>query len=395
MNDDIFTSDERDGPFSPPIASTPDDVIAEIDADLAARIPQFQRIPGSGLSNLVGALGTLSAESRSAAGALFEERLVRLLGRLHGIPVRDGTPAESTVTFRAKDLAGHIVPESTAVWLANIELQTDDEATILAGADTVSVRVVTVDPGAEANGADGELAIDALDWLASVDAVTLDAPLANGTDPETPVEFEQRLAELLEEQYPKAILPEDLTRRALRHPQVGYAWTIARYDAETDETDKPFCATVVAMGPDGAALVGTAPAELRADLLGASIGDELADAVIRIVGPDHLDIPIDGDLVIEDGWDPDAALARARERLRTVLSPQGWVQAPYGLDPAYRPARVVHRNHLVAQAAAVEGVRFVPRLEIGDGSADYIVLATPTTLPRAGEITLAAVPPPS
>jgi len=356
-----------DGAFTAPIATDPEDVRAEIHAELQARQPGWEPLPAQPDTHLIASIATSSAEARASVVAQLRSELLTLLGTLFAVPRRDGSAATSTITVTAGDLIGHTLPAGVTVWLGDVELETSAELTIPGGDDTGVVPVSTILNTSEANGATGTIEIDTEDWI---DSVTLDAPLAGGEDPETEAEYSVRLAEELQLLTQEPIQPADFAVIARRHPSVAYSWAINLYDATTDLDDQERTVTVVIADASGA---DPGPV-VRADVLAMLQVLREVNFVIRVVAPTPVPVDVEFAIVPHAGWVQADREDATIERLQGVLSPPGWIQPPFGADAGHVPTRRIHKNELIAQADQVEGVDYVDDLIIGDGSTDFIDL---------------------
>lgn len=338
--------------------------------------------------------GPLDVSYRVFAGATAEinvnwnERIetetVQTQGDLLRIPILEGLPATSTVTVEAIDLVGYTLPADTPVWVGAssgnaIECATTVDLVIAPGGDTGSVAIETRELTAEHNGADGDVNIDALDW---VNDVILDDPLDDGVDPETTDEYRPRLADETQLLAIAISQPADAVTWCLRHQSVGWAYAIDHYDADTDTADLPLTFSVVVTNNDGEAVDSDVLTELQEGM------EALRDSnyVIRVVAAEYVDIDVTAEVEPHPGFEA-VVVANATAALETATSPAAHIAAPFGADPGYVPPTRIYSTDLI-NAAYADGVRHVipSTFEIGDGSADYIDLPSPIHLPQTGAI---------
>lgn len=372
------------GAFALPIATDPIEIEDELHAELRTRLPGWRPVPGALDTNLLAATAQVASETRGAMQETVQDELLRLLGQLFGLPRLDGTPATTTITVTANTTAGRTLPAGTPVYVGDVEMETTVPL-FITDPPVGTVAVVAVDAGTAGNEATGTPELDALDWI---DTVELDAPTANGTDPETPIEHSQRLARELELLTPQPILPEDAAEFALRHPGVFHAWTINLYDADTDTADQALTFTVVVTDQAGLDVSGGTLTEVRDDLQ-ARRG---TNYIIRVRNAIRVPIEVTTDFVPEDGWDPAVVAANIRSAQEDLLAPNRWVLPRYGAAPGSPPDRVVHASMLVAVSRDALGCRWIDDLTIGDGSSDRVTLDV-LELPTPGDLTITEATP--
>lgn len=379
-----------DDAFRLPVDVDVNDIRETLHARMGEQLPGWQPIPSSPTTAILGALATVSAEGRDALQARIRGELMDLIGFLFGSPRETGTPASSTVTFTAADALGHEIPAATSVWLGDVEMETVTDAAIPVGSTSISVAVQTVEPGAQANGADDTgvaLETSTFDWLAETNPVALDAPLALGTDAETDGEYLARLADELAIMSPAPILPASFAVLARRHPAVGYAWCLPGYNASTNTPGVPLHVTLVVAGPAAEALPQQVLDSIRTGIAALL----LSDVVLHVISPTYVPVSVTATLVCRPGWDPAAVAAAGEEHLAQVLSPAGHAAPSFGDAANPVPAVVIHENELIARGDEVDGVGYVEDLQIGDGSSDRVTLGV-RQLPTAGAINVTALP---
>ncbi|MGE4425007.1 MAG: baseplate J/gp47 family protein [Solirubrobacteraceae bacterium] len=375
---------DPDNPFRLPITVDPDEIRQDLHAELQSRVTDWQPVDTALDTQLIAAVAEIEGEARQAFDAGISDRLAELIGELHNLPRLDGVPSSSTITATAKDLLGHTALAGMTVWIGDVELATTTDLVIPPGEDTGTVTVSAAEPGAHTNGVDGDPETDALDWLASTNPVILDAPLTGGVDPEDDLTYKARLVGELTDLSRLCIRPEDFARRALRHPDVGIAWTIDHYDASTDTSGALLTNTTVIAGEDGEPVPPSSRLAVAEDLQERAITDLAA----QVVDPLYETIDVTGTVVVRAGWDPIEVCAATAARLQLVLSPAQRAAPLYGHEVESSPERVVHVNELIAQADQVDGVVHPDTMEIGDGSSPSVTLDSPRTLTRPGTITI-------
>jgi len=380
-------ADQTADVFTAPISALPADIRQQQDDEMRSRMPGWRPVPGAADTNMLAAAAQVSAEGRAALLDKLADEIRELLGSIFGVPRSLGTPAFSTITVEAADTAGHELEAATTLFIGETELETVELLTIAASATTGAVAVQTVTAGSDANGLTGAVEIDTLDWLAD-DGVTLDAPLAGGNDPETNPEYDQRLRDEMRLLWPTPVTAENVAVYVRRNPAVGWAWAIKGYNADTGLSNQARTVTAVVAAADGAALLETVEDAIRDDIL---LRRE-TNWNVFIVGPITTSVDADAEVVVDPDHDEATVLAAVETVLRSTLAPGGWMRPrPWEVtDPNHQPARVIHKNTLIAEAAQVPGVVYVNDLTIGDGSSDHITLSSPRHLPTPGTITVTA-----
>jgi len=379
---DVVT-DTIDDPYGAPIETDPAEIEAEFHDGMREKWPDWEPVPTSALTHLIGVLAQVSAESRATFVAMLRTIVLELLGSMFGVPRLDGTPARSTITVTASDTLGHELADRATVYVGDVECETGGPLVIPTGQTRGTITIVAVEPGTAANGAAAGVQIDAVDWLAETDGVVLDDPLDLGTDGEDDTAYSIRLAEELQTLTRAPILPANYATAARRHPLVGHVWVIPNYNPDTRSFGEENAVTIVVT-----------------DLLGEPVDTDVLDEVsaaleaerevnagIWVVTPAAVRIDASVSFIAQQGFDAATVAASVRSRLQQVLSPAPWITPPYGLDPSYVPTRVVHKYELVAQADQVTGVDYVTDVRVGDGSADSITLGV-LELPAAGTVTV-------
>jgi hypothetical protein len=370
------------------LSTNPDEVYTEVVARMQLIVPDFE--PRGLTEHLCRTFASAAAEINGNLEARLAEEVRQSQGDLLGIPMQDGVPAASTITVQAVDTVGHTLDAGTRVWIGGspgdaIECVTVADLVIPATEDEGTVAIETVEPGAAFNGVDGDVTLDPLDWL---EAYVLNAPLAGGVDPETVEEYDVRLVEETQLRAVAISLPADAATLARSHPEVGWAYAIDHYDAETDTADLELTFSTVVAKPDGYAV----PADVLEEV-DASIDDRLAtNYVSKVVNATYVSIDAEGEVVPMPGWDEATVVANANAAVEAAVSPDRFLTPPYSLAPNYIPPSRIYSTDLIAAAKAADGVMHVPAsaFSIGDGSAEYIELPSPAHLPQPGTINLVA-----
>jgi hypothetical protein len=370
------------------LAENPDEIYTDL-LDRAKLVLGDDWTPHGVSEVLLRVFAGAAAEINTNWNERIEQETVETQGDLLRIPILEGLPASASITIEAIDTAGYTLPAETTVWIGGsagnaIECATTADATITPGNTDVSVGIETVDNTSEHNGADGDVQLDALDWI---NGAILDAPLEDGVDPETAEEYRPRLADETQILATAISRPADAVTWCLRHQEVGWAYAVDHYDATTNTADLPLTFTVVVADDDAGPVDADVLTELREGM------EELRDSnyVIRVVNAEYVDIDVTAQVQPQSGWSSADAVANSDAALEVATSPAAHIAAPAGADPDYVPPSRIYSTDLI-RAAYADGVMHVipSTFEIGDGSADYIDLPSPIHLPQTGTINVTA-----
>ncbi|EHN09431.1 hypothetical protein PAI11_37650 [Patulibacter medicamentivorans] len=375
--------------FGIPVSTDAGDIADELRDRMAEEIPGWQPIATALDTAILAAVATVTAEGRDALQQRLRQVILDLAGALFGFPRSPGTPAQAPMAVTAVDTLGHVLPAGEPVMLGDVELYTVEDAVIPAGSSTATVAVQAVEFGAAANGADGELSIDAKDWLATVDGVVLTAPLDGGTDPWDDDEYLERFREHQAAGARSPVLPHQWAAAARSHPAVGFAWAIRAYNAATDTAGVPFHVTIVVAGLEAEALPGPILADLQTDLQAQA----LDNVIVHVVSPDYVPVDVTGTGVARAGYATADVDTAVEQHLQNFLSPGTYARPREVTDePNPAPDRTIHVNELIARADDVPSLDWVEDAQIGDGSSDRVTL-TVRQLPTPGTIAFTTTAP--
>lgn len=385
MLDQLLAEDDLLDPFGVPLSTDPDEIFAEMVEKAQARWPGWEPLPTSPVTMVMRIQSEISAETRMAAKNRLRSLSLEYHSSMFGIVRSPGAAARSTITVRARDAMGYELPERTTVHVGDVECETTAPLVLAPGVRSGTVAIIAVEAGAAPNGADGDVEVDALDWLDSTAPVTLDAPLALGLDPEEELAFSRRAAEELQLLTRTPILAPNFGIVAKRHPQVAHAWVLDGYDPATRTFGNERMVTTIVAGPAGDELPGEVLAEVRA--MQVTLRETTFDP--HVITVEHVTINAAVEVQRYAGWDDGIVEESAAGRTGEVLAPVAWLTPPYGLDPGFVPSPSVHQNELVAQVDRAAGVDVVlsVSLDAGDGARTSIALGV-GQLPVAGEITV-------
>lgn len=195
------------------VAIDPQDAKAEMEDDLATRIPGWTSVPGSLTDNLL----EVAALQIARIGAALEEAALDAFVAYGTDIVREPMLVEEhaagVVTFTASHTDGVGIPIGTVLIGSDgaggeVVMHTIANATIPSGDTTVTgVPVESVDPGLLANPLTGTATLSS--GIEGITSVAFDEDTSIGADGETREEYADRLAEKLELLSASPVTPDD------------------------------------------------------------------------------------------------------------------------------------------------------------------------------------------
>jgi hypothetical protein len=299
------------------------------------------------------------------------------------------TIATGTVTVHASAGAGGTLPAGAQVVIDGVGFTTATSVTVsAAGTNTVAVQAGLA--GAAANDLVGtavELVSPTLVW---VDALTLNAPTAGGTDGESDDEYVDRLANdetpLLT---PKAVLIADAAALARADIEVFRALAIDNL-IPPSTTGQEGHITVAVMAADGTNVSGPGKTRVQATLeAGRILG---ITAHIIDATSTRLDVAFTAQCYPD--YDPTAVAADAKAAIEAFLSPLTWGIPPGGSASDWTDEPTVRRFDLIGVLYDVRGIRHVSAVTLarhGDalGNVD-VTLDGPAAVPTIQTADIAA-----
>lgn len=334
---------------------------------------------------------TMAAET---ADAIF-----RYFGTLASLPPEDPTPATVTSTWTMIDDAGYTIEAGTQVQIDGLDgeplaFQVVSDVTVLGG-DTATaageVDLEAVDTGTAGNDLAGDVTL--IDQLDYVSTIALVGSTSGGSDGETDTEYMIRLAELLQLQAPRPILPDDFAVMARTLVTgVHRATAIDLYNADTDTPDVERCVTVVVVDEDGNAC-STEVKTAVDDLLQAN---REVNFLVFVADPTYTTVDCWFTFETKSDYDSATVEAAAIEAVTDYLSPANWgLPDTTGSDTtSWDNKTTIRIFELVSLIDQVDGVDYVTGvwLDVSGGPGDTLDLELTgiAPLPEAGTITAAA-----
>lgn len=321
------------------------------------------------------------AQNATETAAQVPRAVFSSIVQLHGVVPIPGTPATTTVTFIFTDAAVNTVPAGFEVQIDGVAFTTDDDATGTGSVAGVHVTASVV--GEIGNDLPGDVVAPG-GGLSFLSDITVDAPTADGTDPETEDDHRDRGSRALELQAKTLVTARDYEVEATDTPGVGRAAAISDPATRT--------MIVYAADDNGATL----SAGKKTELLDNYAERRLSNWTVSIGDPTHTPVHVDYAVTTEPGFDRDEVRGRIDERLAEVLDPSVFGR-PRGFGDS-GPSRgwvvdtKVRQNKLIAELGELPGVDRVDDLTItGDaGSSDAAgnwTLPGTAPLPQPGTFT--------
>jgi hypothetical protein len=384
--------------FTGPDIQTDQDAIAEtVFNRLAALVDNWQAHDGNPDVWLVEAFAAIGAEIRTLAVNVPDAIFITFGSEVLGMPIRPPAPATAFTRWTAENDRGYEV----APGLQLVVPRTGDDlvgfevisgATILPGATMVEgVEVVAVANGAHANGLAGDAEMtDPLDWVQRVELTTTSD---GGDDGQDRTEYLNNLSNLLRILAFRPVLPADFSILAMQVPGVGRAVAMDGYNPNTDTWGNARTITVVLADPDGEPLTQAVMDQVRESLERAREVNFLV--FTRAPNYDTVNVEFTARAFAEQ--DPELVRDLAIDAVRQLLNPARYrlgVTSPgieagevilpplTGYDPGRQTIRI---NDIIGRLDRVRGVDWVGSVTI-NGAAQDLVLSSPITLPRVGEV---------
>lgn len=327
--------------------------------------------------------------------------IFKYMGGLVGLTPLDARPATAGSTWTALDGNGHTIPAGTAVTATDtatggqVPFDVAADVTIPPGSTVTQpgeVQLTASTPGASGSGLTGQLApVRVLDFFSSA---TIVGQTVGGQDPETDLQFVDRLRPLLELMAPRPILAPDFARMmALLVPGVLDAVAIDNYkpgppwDPAAEDTNASRAVTVV--GRDSAGLALSSALRTQAYTLLAAYMPQ--DFRLYVIDATYTPVDVTFHAVTYSGWDPVAVHDQAVATVQAFLSPVNWGLPSFGDQRMWLNTATVRHGELYAALDRVDGLDYVDTLTIGisggtQDTTDTHALTGVVPLPTVGAV---------
>lgn len=301
------------------------------------------------------------AEVAADAGTLLKQLADRVwrrsIGDLYDVPQDDGVAAETTTVWAFDAASPTVVSAGTRVGFRTadgrlVRFITTADLTVPVGASSAtSVSVRALIPGVAANGLPVG-ALELIDDRGSVLSVTSEAATAGGVDPESDVDYSDRLVEHLRLSWSRAVLPPDFAVVAAAQPSVHRAVAIDLYDpSQTPPTGRPGHVSAATVDVDGRALSPDNAAAVEAEL----VRRRGVNVTPHVIGPTFTPVAVTFSFVPVAGRDGNVVRAAAEQRVRTLIDPAtfaGGDERP----PVWRDLTVVRLGDVIAVVEGTDGL---------------------------------------
>lgn len=357
-----------------PIETDPATLAAQVFDELQIAIPGWIPSDGNLDARLISAFASLSAVTRDLASDVPQIIFETFGASFMGLPEIQGSSAQISSTWTARDSAGYTIPQGTLVQgtdsQGNVTVwEVYDDYTIPPASTSVaSVILSAVAEGSAVNGtvylAGQVVLIDDLEFVSTIITNTV---AVGGEDEEDEDAYLNRLHQVLSILTPRPILPGDFSILAMTQPGIFRATTIDGYDPVAATFNNAREVTIYVMdatghdpsSPQMTSLEAYMEAQREVNFIvnvrgAAPIGIETHYVVVASAGVDHAQLKID----------IDAAIAN-------FLTPLNWGIPEVGDAPAWTNKPFVYYFELAAIIQDVFGVDHITTLtlQLGTGNA--------------------------
>lgn len=307
------------------------------------------------------AMFAVVAEVAADAGTLLKQLADRVwrrsIGDLHLVPQDDGVAAETTTKWNFDAASPTVVPAGTRVGFRTadgrlVRFMLTADLTVPAGASTTAgVPIRALVPGVAANGLPVG-ALELIDDRGSVLSVTAEAATRGGGDPESDVDYRDRLVEHLRLSWSRAVLPPDFAVVAAAQASVHRAVAIDLYDpAQTPPTGRAGHVSVAVVDVDGRALAAGARTEVEAEL----VRRRGVNVTPHVIGPTHTPVAVTFSFVALAGRDANVVRAAAEQRARDLIDPARYAGGDER-PPVWRDLTTIRLGDVIAVLEGTDGL---------------------------------------
>lgn len=378
-----------------PITTDPDDLASIAFSYLQARYPNWVSHDGQLDTMLISAAGRQVAELMDVASDV-PSAIFRYFGTaLFGLPPQDATNASLTAGVTVADTLGYTIPATTLVVGirdANGVLQgftNPNDIVIGVGTSVLAgVPFTATSTGAESSGLGGPaFGMTLISAITAVSTVIAEVTSSGGFDEEDDDAYLDRLANDLQLQAPRPIIPDDYSIFARNITGVKRALALDGYDALALTNGNSRTITVAVADANGLAVGSAIKTAVQVYLQQSR---EL-NFNIYVIDPTYTTVDVQVDV---DGWTPfnsasiQAIIAAA---LATYVNPAVYGRPPFGDSSSWSLLNTVKVDNLMAVVKTPE-VKNVNSVLIRTGVAAYsaadVALAGAAPLPLLGAVTV-------
>lgn len=303
-------------------------------AGLADRIPGWEPAEGSPETEFGEALGVVIATVATMIVSRQRAEYEGFATRILNLPRGTAEPAHATATISVKDANGpYVIPDGFefVMRLADgtpIALATVGEVTVPNGStEATGVPVVTLEPGAEANGLIGTAS--EFDAVPAVIGVELATAATDGADVEPVERYLPRVADRARRVKVVPITVDDYAALALDHPSVARCLAVKLLDPDNPPAPgaDPSSGGHITVFPIDAAGQPVSPAvalEVQALLEG---GDRPLAVTVHVEAPEYTPLTPAVEIRLEVGADEPTTIAAVQAAITAYSDKANW-----GLD---------------------------------------------------------------
>jgi Baseplate J-like protein len=326
-------------------------------------------------SILIEALAPMAANVAAIAAQMPPAALQTAGTVLWGLPPNPALPAQTTMTFTARDSAGYTIAAGQQVSIDGWAFALASDVNIGAGETSVTGQLVIAStPGAGGNDLRG-IVVEPYSLGLAITGYVVEAPTAGGADAEDPLAYLSRLSRAQRLRARTLVTPVDYEIEACEQPGIG------RAHASPNVTTKTMTVTVA--DPNGLAVLPAIKTALAADFAVYVC----ANWTVALADPTYTKVSVTWAATAYPGYDATALAAQINGTLANVLSPAGygalWGGASAG---SWWNQPTIAVNRLIAIIGGVEGVMVCTSVLI-NGAAVDLAMAGAVPLPTAGAMT--------
>jgi len=372
---------------------------------LAGKIPGW--IPAEGNLDvwMIEAFGNEAADIQTMATEV-PKSLFRYLGsKLFGIQPIDAVAATTTTTWTLTDALGHTIPAGTQVSILDhngtpVPFQVLFDVVVSGGSSATAAGGVTLiasTPGAAATNLGGPGgAVQLIDPLAFVSAITMVAATTGGVDAESDDDYLARLSTELTTMSPRPILANDFAILANNVTGVQRAMAIDNYNPADQTTNNQRMVCVYSLDSTGSPVNASVKTAVQTYL--QSLRE--VNFIVNTDDPVKREIDVTAAVVMNVGYTSADIIARVQQAIINYLNPATW-----GISPSDTPSNpitwintpTINRLELASAITTVVGVNVINTLTLGahggaQAATDYVMPGkAPIPFTQIADLTVTAV----
>lgn len=368
-----------------PIETDPAILASEVFDQIQLANPSWIPADGNFDVRLISAFASLAAVTRDLASDVPQIIFEVFGASFMGLPQIQGSKAQISSTWVARDAAGYTIPQGTLVQgtdsLGNVTVwEVYDDYTIPPASTSVaSVILSALTEGSAPNGilylAGQVVLIDDLEFVLSI---TTNTAASGGADTEDDDTYLNRLHQELSILTPRPILPQDFSILAMTQPGIHRAVTIDGYDPVANTFSNERTVTVFVQDPSGAD-----PSSPQMTGLSAYL-ETLREVnfVVFVRGANATVVSTVYSVVAAVGFDHPTLKIAIDAAIADFLNPVNWGIPEIGDSPAWVNKTSIYYFELAAVIQDVLGVDHLTSLTVNGGTINIpLTSAVPVGVP--------------